>query len=146
MESTPFKRVRTRQWEAEKKKTDPTYWSRRQAIYRKTAPEAIAKSKQARREWLKAGDLTVLQLHQIYLQQQGKCYYCKTQVLSVRFSTLHLVGFDHLLPRPLGGTHTMSNVVLACSPCNIKKALLFPKAMMEEFKANHTLTLSQETP
>ena len=129
-------RGRERSWEARKRETDPAYWRRKQARYRKQFPENIKASRERRRAWLRAGDLTAIQCHQIYMGQQGKCYYCKGQVLSVRFSPLHLIGFDHLIPRPLGGKHTMSNVVLCCSSCNIKKARRFPNAMVKQTLAH----------
>ena len=44
------------------------------------------------------------------------CHYCGV-ALSADTATL-----EHIVPRSIGGTHSPYNVVLACGPCNAKRA------------------------
>ncbi len=54
--------------------------------------------------------------YNIYLRDNFTCQYC-----GVAFGTRDLT-FDHVMPRSRGGLTEWSNVVAACSPCNLKKA------------------------
>ncbi|MCP5432005.1 MAG: HNH endonuclease [Alphaproteobacteria bacterium] len=48
----------------------------------------------------------------VFLRDRFRCQYCgASQDLT----------FDHLIPRSRGGRTTWTNVVTACSPCNLKK-------------------------
>lgn len=54
------------------------------------------------------------------------CFYCERELMTVeeaeRFPRAHTVPtLDHLLPRSLGGSNDLSNLVLACPSCNTKK-------------------------
>jgi len=55
-----------------------------------------------------------LSRREVFLRDKYVCQYCRRQS---RELTL-----DHVIPRRLGGTHSWSNVVSACVPCNLKKA------------------------
>jgi 5-methylcytosine-specific restriction endonuclease McrA len=48
----------------------------------------------------------------LYAQQKGKCHYCGNPV------PYHRITFDHIVRRRHGGTNHISNLVLACQPCN----------------------------
>jgi 5-methylcytosine-specific restriction endonuclease McrA len=52
----------------------------------------------------------------LWEEQGGLCWYCKKQVPS-RDATV-----DHVTAKARGGTSAWSNVVMACSKCNGKKA------------------------
>lgn len=67
-----------------------------------------------RRALLKNGDVTTEQLKNLYSTCKN-CYWCGIKLVK---ENTHL---DHLMPFKLGGKHTISNLVLACSTCNIKK-------------------------
>lgn len=54
------------------------------------------------------------------LRDRFCCQYC-----GKRF-TSHELTFDHLIPRSRGGKTTWDNVVMACEPCNSKKANKMP--------------------
>jgi hypothetical protein len=43
---------------------------------------------------------------------------------SFRQMALHM---DHLLPRSLGGGHTLENLVITCWPCNLNKGAFDPR-------------------
>ena len=48
----------------------------------------------------------------IYKRDKNKCQYCgSTKSLTI----------DHVIPRSRGGKDTWENLVVACSPCNVKK-------------------------
>lgn len=52
----------------------------------------------------------------IYSREKGRCAYCETK-LEREESTM-----DHVIPMSKGGPRTWDNIVLACEPCNRKKA------------------------
>lgn len=48
----------------------------------------------------------------IYKRDKNKCQYCgSTKSLTI----------DHIIPRSRGGKDTWENLVVACSPCNVRK-------------------------
>ncbi|WP_366656237.1 HNH endonuclease [Fodinicurvata sp. EGI_FJ10296] len=51
----------------------------------------------------------------VFLRDKFTCQYC-----AVRFPT-HELTFDHVIPRAHGGRTTWTNVVTACSACNLRK-------------------------
>ena len=53
----------------------------------------------------------------VFLRDRFSCQYCGAR---------DDLTFDHLLPRSRGGHTTWSNVVAACSPCNLRKGNLTP--------------------
>ena len=54
--------------------------------------------------------------YNIYLRDDFSCQYCGNT-----FPARDLT-FDHVMPRSRGGLTEWSNVVAACSPCNLRKA------------------------
>jgi len=50
------------------------------------------------------------------LKANPKCAYCDCEL---KWETATL---DHVVPRSKGGTNAMDNLVLACQPCNVRKA------------------------
>ena len=55
----------------------------------------------------------------VFLRDRFECQYCgATDDLT----------FDHLIPRSRGGQTEWTNIVTACSPCNLKKGGKMPKA------------------
>ena len=59
--------------------------------------------------------------YNIYLRDDFRCQYCGDD-----FSAKDLT-FDHVMPRSRGGLTEWSNVVAACSPCNLRKANRTPE-------------------
>lgn len=80
-----------------------------------------------RRDWLASGDCTSADLKQIFQANGGLCAYCGSSVPRPGFRKSAPRGFDHVLPRVLGGRHTKSNIVVACSSCNTKKNATHPE-------------------
>ncbi len=54
--------------------------------------------------------------HNVYARDRGRCQYCAAKVPRDDFT------YDHVVPRVLGGVTSWSNVVVACVPCNQRKA------------------------
>jgi len=52
----------------------------------------------------------------LYESQGGLCYYCADDL---RATGYHI---DHTIPLSQGGTHVLSNLVLACPSCNLSKS------------------------
>ncbi len=67
-----------------------------------------------RRDLLRDDDVTNEQLKNLYNTSKN-CYWCGIKLVK---ENTHL---DHLMPFKLGGKHTISNLVLACCSCNLKK-------------------------
>ena len=47
------------------------------------------------------------------------CYYCKYVFL------INNLTIEHLVPRSIGGSNDISNITLACAPCNRQKGREF---------------------
>jgi 5-methylcytosine-specific restriction endonuclease McrA len=55
-------------------------------------------------------------LRQLVFAAKGrKCYYCGR----------HATTIDHLIPRAMGGPHTIDNLVPACARCNYSRGAVF---------------------
>ncbi len=52
----------------------------------------------------------------VWLRDRGRCQYCAEPVPLARIT------FDHVVPRCRGGRTAWDNVVMACRPCNQRKA------------------------
>ena len=70
--------------------------------------------KYKRRTLTKNGDVTTQQLKDLY-QKTTHCYWCNNKLIK---NDTHL---DHYVPLAKGGLHTISNLVLSCSSCNLTK-------------------------
>lgn len=55
----------------------------------------------------------------IYMRDDFKCAFCRRKLTNTR-SPFDLT-LDHLLPRALGGDHSIKNLVTACRSCNSRK-------------------------
>lgn len=66
-----------------------------------------------RRTITKQGDVTTQQI--LELKKAKHCYWCN---ISLKNKTIHI---DHYVPLAKGGKHTLSNLVIACSKCNLNK-------------------------
>ena len=67
-----------------------------------------------RRTIIKDGDVTTQQLKELYSTVKN-CYWCNTKLNK---NNTHL---DHFMPLSKGGLHTIDNLVLSCSCCNLQK-------------------------
>jgi len=65
------------------------------------------------------GSYTAQQLQQQVERQKSRCYYCKVKLSKVYHA-------DHIVPLSRGGTNDISNIVLACPACNLRKGTKLP--------------------
>jgi 5-methylcytosine-specific restriction endonuclease McrA len=72
------------------------------------------------RERQKARELRASRWWQNKIANRPVCYYCAIELKKSE------VTMDHIVPIIRGGMTTKSNVVIACRPCNQKKANLTP--------------------
>jgi 5-methylcytosine-specific restriction endonuclease McrA len=70
--------------------------------------------------------------------QKGLCYYCGTSLISADGKNIFHI--DHYVSVSNGGTNDLSNLVLACPSCNIKKG----NANGDCFVRNIATSLSEE--
>ncbi len=68
------------------------------------------------RKFQASGEHTLMDLKQIFRDQEGKCFYCGRD---------HEVAseghFDHVIPLARGGSDNPDNIVFACRACNWSK-------------------------
>ena len=54
--------------------------------------------------------------HNVWLRDKGRCQYCNVKLKTDEFT------YDHVTPRAQDGKTRWENIVVACIPCNHKKA------------------------
>lgn len=54
--------------------------------------------------------------HNVWLRDQGRCQFCNIKLRTDEFT------YDHVLPQSRGGKTKWDNIVVACIPCNHRKA------------------------
>ncbi|MDQ7071424.1 MAG: HNH endonuclease [Rhodobacterales bacterium] len=64
------------------------------------------------RDYIKLQSSTAFTRFNLFLRDEFTCQYCGSQ---------RDLTFDHVVPRASGGVTSWSNVVAACSPCNLRK-------------------------
>jgi len=62
----------------------------------------------------KSDPITAIAVADLLSSQKGKCFYCSINIIN-RYT------LDHFIPLSRGGKHSMSNIRLACQPCNDSK-------------------------
>lgn len=121
------RRAAAKRWTAanpERKAANDAAWKaanpeKSRAAWRKygaTHPERQQRSNAARRARLKGApvnDLTTVQWRWVLFAYDYRCAYCNASDV--------LLTQDHVVPLCRGGSHTASNVVPACEPCNYGK-------------------------
>jgi len=69
--------------------------------------------------------ITAINLQDMYIQQQGKCFYCGNE-LNNRYE------LEHIIPISKGGEHKLHNLVLSCKSCNLHKGAKDPETFINE--------------
>lgn len=100
--------------------------------------EKNIRRKHARLAWHKrrslhyknGGYFTEEQIHQLYLEQEGKCFYCNCDLNGV-FQR------DHYIPVSKGGTSWIENIRLSCRPCNASKGDKLPSEWISPYLQNY---------
>lgn len=94
----------------------------RSAAWRKANPErrrAVASSYKARRRSKEAGGVSSAELTEWIKTQPKVCYWCGVKCASA----YHV---DHYVPLSRDGRHVLSNLVIACPTCNVRKQATDP--------------------
>lgn len=87
---------------------------KKNAAYGKSpAGRRAAKASYAKRRSAE-GSFTAEDIKDLYATQGGSCYYC-----SVNIEAGYHV--EHMTPLSRGGRNDVSNICLACAPCNLRK-------------------------
>jgi len=96
-------------------------------IYSKTNKGIASKknNNSKRRSLFKDGDVTTQQLMDIE-QKSTKCYWCGNRLAKGK---THV---DHYEPLSKGGKHTLSNLVVSCSHCNLTKQAKDPRLFAQK--------------
>lgn len=97
------------------------------AAWRKANPEKrrlISMNYKARRRAQEAGGPTTAELRDWLGRQRKVCFWCDADCAGV-----HHV--DHFEPLSRGGKHEISNLVIACPSCNLRKQAMPPERWME---------------
>lgn len=63
--------------------------------------------------------VTIVDLHNIWMKQRGRCAYCRRQL----GADYHV---DHIVPVAAGGTSEPGNLQFACPDCNGQKGATDP--------------------
>lgn len=75
-----------------------------------------------------------LNRNNLWYRDAGRCQYCDQTVSKASMT------FDHVLPRSRGGKTSWDNIVLSCSPCNLRKGNRTPQ------EAGMSLTVKPSAP
>ena len=73
------------------------------------------------KEYIPASRRPAFTRFNVFLRDRFSCQYCGNSL------PVHDLTFDHVIPRAHGGRTTWTNVVAACSPCNLRKGCLLPR-------------------
>jgi 5-methylcytosine-specific restriction endonuclease McrA len=60
------------------------------------------------------GSFTAEDIKDLYASQGGRCYYCSVEIEE----GYHI---EHMIPLSREGRNDVSNICLACAPCNLRK-------------------------
>ncbi len=129
--------------ESERERCKEWYWENRERVLKESAEsralqteEEKAHSAQVQKAWMATetgkrkcrsseqrrrarkknaeGSFTAEDIKDLYATQGGRCYYCSVEIES----GYHI---EHMTPLSRGGRNDVSNICLACAPCNHSK-------------------------
>jgi len=86
----------------------------RSATYFKTPKGRLVKRACDNKRRGAGGTFTAEDIKDLYATQGGRCYYCSVEIES----GYHI---EHMTPLSRGGRNDVSNICLACAPCNLQK-------------------------
>lgn len=110
-------RARTPQQQAE--------WSAAWIAQNPEKRKAIIRQYKAKRRSREAAGITGGVLSAWTLEQPKECFYCRDRCDG-------LFHVDHFIPLAKGGAHVLTNLRIACPPCNLKKNAKMPDEFMSE--------------
>jgi 5-methylcytosine-specific restriction endonuclease McrA len=108
---------------------NPAKYKAEGAAYRAAHPvyfREAAKRRRAQQAGAPVNDLSPAQWEEIQVAQKHRCYYCQKRCKG-RLTQ------DHILAISKGGSHTVHNVIAACSSCNNRKHKNAPPIPVQPF-------------
>lgn len=105
-----------------------------QRRWRKANPEKLRayEHKRRAREVVAGGSFSASDIKNLYRLQNGRCPYCQISIES----GYHI---DHFIPLVLGGTNSITNLVLACPSCNLSKGAKHPEEWFEWHRSSQEI-------
>ena len=107
------------------------YYQNNRAVWKKHQASSIYKEyqrtyqAQRRRELKDRGSFTAKDIKDLYATQGGSCYYCSVDI----DGGYHI---EHMVPLSRDGRNDISNICLACVPCNLSKHTKTSEEFMNE--------------
>ena len=113
----------------EKAAYNKEYYKNNRQVWKKHQASSVYKEyqrtyqAQRRRELKDRGSFTAGDVKDLYATQGGGCYYCSIDIEA----GYHI---EHMVPLSRGGRNDISNICLACAPCNVQKHTKTAKEFM----------------
>jgi 5-methylcytosine-specific restriction endonuclease McrA len=99
----------------------------RQKKYRQDNKEFINLRNRKRKELISGGNVSREEIKQLKESSNNQCLYCKSP------DNLQI---DHYVPLAKGGSHHISNLVIACRRCNLAKSDKMPEEWLKIININ----------
>lgn len=107
--------ARSREWKKKNRERNAAH-SRK---YYRTHPTATIVAGHKRRALKKAATINMRQIRAwmfaVKKRKSSICYYCGCNIPTSR------IHFDHIIPLSKGGAHSIENLCVSCSECNLSK-------------------------
>jgi len=116
-----------REYDREYRARNPELQTRRATEWRRNNPDkrkAIMRQYSAKRRTQEEAGITGGMLAAWTLEQPKVCFYCDVDCAG----SFHV---DHFMPLAKGGAHVLTNLRIACPPCNLRKNARDPMEFME---------------
>lgn len=95
---------------------DPEKYRKSSSNWAKKNPKnrCVRQARYTARKKNAEGSFTVENIKDLYAAQGARCYYCSIEIED----GYHI---EHMIPLSRGGMNDVSNICLACAPCNLSK-------------------------
>lgn len=110
-----------KKWRENNKEARSEYWKK----WRAENPDKAWLKNQNRRIRKKSGKITKEEISNFLNNSEYICFYCSRDCRE----SYHL---DHFYPLSKGGEHKISNIVMSCPPCNLRKSDKDPYVFLKE--------------
>ena len=110
------------------------YYQKNKQVWKKHQSSSVYKEyqrvyqSQRRKDLKDRGSYFPKDIKDLYASQGGSCYYCRIDIEG----GFHI---DHMVPLSRNGRNDVSNICLACVPCNLQKHTKTAEEFMNEHKS-----------
>ena len=117
------------------KEESKEYYQNNRHVWKKHQVSSVYKEyqrvyqSQRRKDLKDRGSYFPKDIKDLYVSQGGSCYYCRVDIET----GYHI---EHMTPLGRGGRNDISNICLACVPCNLQKHTKTAEEFMNEHKIN----------